>query len=112
MKNTRMLFRLSALLLTLVCLISTELPALAAEDSDSFEAEYACTVYDYFSGFPYTEANVMAQTLIWVILVATWRSTLSIVVKCLRIRKCRWVPVRSCSTVYPENPVVFSKRVL
>ena len=62
MNRTRILFRLSALLLALVCLISAELPALAADDSDSYEAECACTVYDYFSGFPYTEANVMAQT--------------------------------------------------
>jgi energy-coupling factor transport system substrate-specific component len=62
MKKTRLLFRLLALQLALLCLAAAAFPALGAESSDSFEAEYACTVYDYFSGFPYTEANVMAQT--------------------------------------------------
>ncbi|MBR7010102.1 MAG: SpoIIE family protein phosphatase [Oscillospiraceae bacterium] len=62
MNGNRLLDRLLALLLALLCWSFAAFPASAAEDGDSFEAEYAATVYDYFSGFPYTEANVMAQT--------------------------------------------------
>lgn len=62
MNRKRLLPRLLAILLALLCCNAAVLPALAAENSESFEAEYAYTVFDYFSGFPYTEANVMAQT--------------------------------------------------
>lgn len=62
MNRTRLLSLLLTPLLALLCWGSAAFSVSAAEDSKSFEAEYACTVYDYFSGFPYTEANVMAQT--------------------------------------------------
>ncbi len=62
MNKNRLLSRLLAILLAVLLLNAAALPGLAAEDSESFEAGYAGTVYDYFSGFPFTEANVMAQT--------------------------------------------------